>query len=176
MKYNKLKIEECAAWVEIHGLMDYGGAMLKDFCREMDITQETYFQWMKQTEFSEAIRKAKETFRGTLEKRVVDSLANSALGYDVEETRVEYKQGKDGKPIPVKRVQTKKHIAANTGAGIFLLTNIAPERWKNKLNTEHSGDVDTRVHFTVESEEDKELINRIRTKPKSEAQDEGISG
>lgn len=177
MKYNEAKIKECADWVEIHGLMDYGGAMLKDFCEAMDISQELYYQWMEKIEFLEAIRKAKQTFKDSLEKRIVDSLANSALGYEAEEVRSEYSSDLiTGKPKLKKQTRTKKHIQPNTGAAIFLLTNITPERWKNKLNTEHSGDVDTRVHFTVESEEDKELINRIRTKPKSEAQDEGISG
>ena len=35
--------------------MEHGGAMLKDFCEAMDIEQETYYQWMKKTEFSNLI-------------------------------------------------------------------------------------------------------------------------
>lgn len=177
MKYNEAKIKECADWVEQYGLQEHGGATLKEFCQAMGFHHDTYFEWMNKAEFSEAIRKAKQKFKDSLEKRIVDSLANSALGYEAEEVRSEYSSDLiTGKPKLKKQTRTKKHIQPNTGAAIFLLTNIAPERWKNKLNTEHSGDVDTRVHFTVESEEDKELINRIRTKPKSEAQDEGISG
>lgn len=30
-KYNAAKIEECEAWVAAHGLIDYGGAKLKEF-------------------------------------------------------------------------------------------------------------------------------------------------
>lgn len=161
-KYNSVKIEECAAWVRIHGLQEHGGALVKDFCREMSISQETYCQWMKQAEFSEAIKKAKEVFKNSLEKRLVESLANSAMGYEVEETKSEYATGKDGKPVIKKQIRITKHIQPNTGAAIFLLTNIAPEKWKNKLNTEHSGEVGIPLQINVKDQEEKELIERAR--------------
>ena len=40
-KYNAAKIEECEAWVAAHGLIDYGGAKLKEFVREMGIDEKT---------------------------------------------------------------------------------------------------------------------------------------
>ena len=46
-KYNAAKIEECEAWVAAHGLIDYGGAKLKEFVREMGIDEKTYRLWMK---------------------------------------------------------------------------------------------------------------------------------
>ena len=45
-KYNAAKIEECEAWVAAHGLIDYGGAKLKEFVREMGIDEKTYRLWM----------------------------------------------------------------------------------------------------------------------------------
>ena len=45
-KYNAVKIEECEAWVAAHGLIDYGGAKLKEFVREMGIDEKTYRLWM----------------------------------------------------------------------------------------------------------------------------------
>lgn len=161
-KYNSVKIEECAAWVRIHGLQDNGGATVKDFCRDMGISKETFYKWMNESDFSDAIKKAKETFKDSLEKRLVDSLLNSAIGYEVEETKSEYITGKDGNPVIKKQTRTSKHIQPNTGAAIFLLTNIAPDKWKNKLNTEHSGAVDTGMTFIVENEEQKELIKQIK--------------
>ena len=164
MKYSKAKIEECASWVRIHGLMDYGGATLKEFCKAMDITAETYFQWMKNSEFSESIQKAKEDFKATQEERLVESLMNSAVGYEATETRIEYGSDSEGNPRPKKRITTKKHIQPNTGAAIFLLTNIAPEKWKNKMNTEHSGTIGSGLSLIVESEEDKELVKQALKK------------
>lgn len=50
----------------------------------------------------------------------------------------------DGKKKKLKK-EVKKNIRVepNVGAGIFLLTNLAPDRWKNKQNTEHSGEIST---------------------------------
>lgn len=60
-KYNAAKIEECEAWVAAHGLIDYGGAKLKEFVREMGIDEKTYRLWMKgKPQFKEAIERAKE--------------------------------------------------------------------------------------------------------------------
>lgn len=161
MKYNKVKIQECAAWVRIHGLMEHGGATLKDFCKAMDISQELYYQWMEKVEFLEAIQKAKEDFKATQEERLVESLMNSALGYEAEEKKTEYVSDENGNRRPKKQTVTKKHVQPNTGAAIFLLTNIAPERWKNKLNTEHSGEVQQGLNIIVQNERQKELINRV---------------
>lgn len=164
MKYNKAKIEECAEWVRIHGLMDYGGATLKGFCKAMDISQELYYQWMEKVEFFEAIKNAKADFKASQEERLVESLMNSALGYEASETKTEYTSDEHGNRRPKKQTVTKKHIQPNTGAAIFLLTNIAPDKWKNKLNTEHSGEVGSGLKIIVDSEEDKELIKEALNK------------
>ena len=160
MKYSKAKIEECANWVRIHGLMDYGGALLKDFCNAMDISQELYYQWMEKVEFLEAVQKATEDFKATQEERLVESLMQSALGYEASETKTEYISDENGNRRPKKQTVTKKNVAPNTGAAIFLLTNIAPDKWKNKMNTEHSGEVFTHQK-PLTKEELKELHNRL---------------
>ena len=165
MKYSNEKIQECAEWVRIHGLMDYGGATLKGFCKAMDISQEIYYQWMDKVEFFEAIKNAKADFKASQEERLVESLMNSALGYEAEEVKSEYSNDLlTGKPKLKKQTRTKKHIQPNTGAAIFLLTNIAPDKWKNKLNTEHSGEVGSGLKIIVDSEEDKELIKEALNK------------
>lgn len=167
MKYNKDKIEECAEWVRINGLMDYGGATIMDFCKAMDIDKKTYYNWMEESTFSTAIKDAKDDFKASQEERLVESLMNSALGYEAEEVKSEYSNDLlTGKPKIKKQTRTKKHILPNTGAAIFLLTNIAPDKWKNKLNTEHSGEVGSGLKIIVDSEEDKELINEALNKNK----------
>lgn len=163
MKYSKEKIQECADWVRLNGLMEHGGATMIDFCKVMDIDSETYRRWMEKAEFAEAIKNAKADFKASQEERLVESLMNSALGYEAEEVKSEYSNDLlTGKPKLKKQTRTKKHIQPNTGAAIFLLTNIAPEKWKNKLNTEHSGAVDTGMTFIVENEEQMELIKQMK--------------
>lgn len=171
MKYNEEKIQECAEWVRLHGLMEHGGATLQEFCRDMDLAQETYYQWMAKSEFSEAIKKAKQAFRETLEKNIVTSMAQAATGYEYEETSTEYGNA-EGKPYIKKKTVTKKRMQANVAAGIFLLTNLAPERWKNKQNTEHTGQIDTGITFVVENEEQVDKLKRLaERKPRNESND-----
>lgn len=155
-KYCAEKIQECAKWVEENGLMEYGGAMLKDFAEAMGITQETYFQWMKQSEFSEAIKNAKAKFKDGLERKLVVSLAKAATGYEYEEVQ------REGTADNLKKIRkTKKHVQPNIGAGIFLLTNLAPERWKNKISNDIRGEVKTGLTFNVKNEEEKEEIKEL---------------
>lgn len=133
-KYNKDMVQACADWVRENGLMDYGGATLTDFCNAMSIDDQTYYRWLCKVEFAEAIKKAKEAFRSNLEKDIVKSLANSAKGYEYEQYTTEYTDV-NGKPKIKKQVKKNIRVEPNVGAAIFLLTNIAPDRWKNKQDS-----------------------------------------
>ena len=130
-KYNKDMVQACADWVRKNGLIDFGGATLTDFCKAMGIDNQTYYRWLCKAEFAEAIKKAKESFRSTLENDIVKSLANAAKGYEYTQTQTEYKD-MNGLPKIVKQTKKNIRVEPNVGAAIFLLTNIAPERWKNK--------------------------------------------
>lgn len=155
-KYNKYMVQACADWVRENGLIDYGGATLRDFCRAMGIDDMSYYNWMKRSEFSEAIKKAKEAFRESLEKDIVQSLANAAKGYEYTQTTTEYTDV-NGKPRVKKQVKKNIRVEPNVGAAIFLLTNIAPERWKNRQNQEVN--ISNEKPITVE--EAKKIINEL---------------
>lgn len=133
-KYNKDMVQACADWVRKNGLIDFGGATLTAFCKAMGIEDQTYYRWLDKVEFVEAIKKAKEAFRSTLENDIVKSLANSAKGYEYEQYTTEYTDV-NGKPKIKKQVKKNIWVEPNVGAAIFLLTNIAPDRWKNKQDS-----------------------------------------
>ena len=133
-KYSKDMVQACADWVRRNGLIDFGGATLTDFCKAMGIEDQTYYRWLDKVEFVEAIKKAKEAFRSTLENDIVKSLANSAKGYEYEQYTTEYTDV-NGKPKIKKQVKKNIRVEPNVGAAIFLLTNIAPDRWKNKQDS-----------------------------------------
>lgn len=133
-KYSKDMLQACADWVRKNGLIDFGGATLTDFCKAMGIEDQTYYRWLDKVEFVEAIKKAKEAFRSTLENDIVKSLANSAKGYEYEQYTTEYTDV-NGKPKIKKQVKKNIRVEPNVGAAIFLLTNIAPDRWKNKQDS-----------------------------------------
>lgn len=152
-KFSDEMVQQCSDWVRENGLMEYGGAKLKDFCKHFGISDETYYNWMDNLDFLDAIKKAKDDFKNGLERRIVSSMANAAIGYEYEQTSTEYYV--EGKKKKIKK-EVKKNIRVepNIGAGIFLLTNLAPDRWKNKQNTEHSGDIscsgdETKYDITV---------------------------
>lgn len=127
-------LQACADWVRKNGLIDFGGATLTAFCKAMGIEDQTYYRWLDKVEFVEAIKKAKEAFRSTLENDIVKSLANSAKGYEYEQYTTEYTDV-NGKPKIKKQVKKNIRVEPNVGAAIFLLTNIAPDRWKNKQDS-----------------------------------------
>lgn len=127
-------VQACADWVRKNGLIDFGGATLTDFCKAMGIEDQTYYRWLDKVEFVEAIKKAKILFRDSLEKDIVKSLANAAKGYEYEQYTTEYTDV-NGKPKIKKQVKKNIRVEPNVGAAIFLLTNIAPDRWKNKQDS-----------------------------------------
>lgn len=130
MAYNiKEMAKACSDWVAENGLIEHGGARLKDFCAHFGIDSQTYYRWLDKAEFADSIKKAKESFKDNLEQKLVASLSKAACGYEFTETKTEY----DGKVIKKKTV-TIKNVECNVGAAIFLLTNISPDRWRNKQN------------------------------------------
>ena len=160
MKYSPNKIRECAEWVRQNGLMEYGGATVKDYCDAMGIHPDTHYEWLQKTDYSDAIKRAQADYRDTLEVSLVDSLVRKARGYDMEEKKTEY-VNVDGQKRIKRQTTTTKHFQPDTGAAIFLLTNVAPDRWKNKINQEHSGEVASGLTIIVKDEEEKELIKSI---------------
>ena len=180
-KYTKEMISACSDWVRENGLMDYGGATLTDFCKAMRIDNKTYYAWMEKTEFSESIKKAKEQFRDSLEKDIVKSLANAAKGYEYNQTTTEYTDV-NGKPRIKKQVKKNIRVDPNVGAAIFLLTNIAPERWKNRQDTKtdlttNGKDIGQQIIFspTPLTEQDIQEIKEIQNGSQESSGDTGIS-
>mgnify|MGYP005949858037 CR=1 FL=1 len=56
-KFNEQIIKECKLWVSENGLMEYGGAKLKDFCSHFNIDSQTYYRWLENADFADAIKK-----------------------------------------------------------------------------------------------------------------------
>lgn len=150
-KYNKDMIQACADWVRENGLIDYGGATLTDFCKAMSIDNMSYYRWLSKSEFSEAIKEAKEQFRDRLEKEIVKSLANAAKGYDYDQITTEYTDV-NGKPKIKKQVKKTVHIEPNVAASIFLLTNLAPGQWKNRQENKTDLKADGTLGMTINHE------------------------
>ena len=150
-KYNAAKVVQCEAWISEHGLMEYGGAMLKEFCKEMDIDDKTYYKWMQvKDDFREAVNRAKEAFKSRLTHELAISLSEAAKGYEKEQTETLYTPAADGTPQVHQMRKVKRHYPPNVGAAIFLLTNLAPEYYQNRQRSDMVIKKDNEKEMTID--------------------------
>lgn len=132
-KFTSELLAEITKWVRENGLIEYGGATLISLCRHFGISDRTFQRWIKRKDFADAINSAKQHFADNLERDLVASLAKSAKGYSYVKRKTEYTSDKNGNPVIKKQTTEDVDVQPNVGAAIFLLTNIAPERWQNKI-------------------------------------------
>lgn len=132
IKLNDDLINDIMRWVCENGLKVNGGATIASLCRHFGISEMTFGRWMQKKAFADAINSARQYFADNLEHELVASLAKSAKGYAYVKRKTEYISDKNGNPAIKKQTTEDIDVPPNIGAAIFLLTNVAPERWQNK--------------------------------------------
>lgn len=165
MKKSKELWARMGAWVEEYGLIEDGGAKLKEFCAFFSINRDTYNEWMKYSDFSDIITLARETFRQNLEIEIVQSLARAAKGYSYGEKHSKTIYEDNGKGQPTIRSQQKWekeiHVAPNVQAATFLLSNLNAEKWRRTDRHEVNVSADKGFTIVVNNEEDAEILQQI---------------
>nr|DAK80681.1 MAG TPA: terminase small subunit [Caudoviricetes sp.] len=117
-----LKLE---AWAR-DGLID------EQIAENAGITPSTLYEWKKKyPDISEALKKGKEV----VDIQVENALLKRALGYSYKEVKTE--ETADGDKVTV----TVKEVVPDTTAQIFWLKNRRPDRWRDKQDIEHSGQI-----------------------------------
>lgn len=117
-----LKLE---AWAR-DGLID------EQIAKNIGINPATLYDWKKKyPEISEALKKGKEV----VDIQVENALLKRALGYSYEEKKVEVSE--EGTKV----TKTIKEVIPDTTAQIFWLKNRRPDRWRDKQDIEHSGQI-----------------------------------
>lgn len=174
-KYSIALAKECAEWVMENGLREYGGASVKEFCARFGISDHTYENWMNQRpEFAEMIAAAKAVYKAGLERRIVRSLGRVAVGFDWKQTSTEKTVDTDGKEHVRKVTEKNMKELPNVGAAVFLLTNLAPERWKNRQVQDVKSDVTVKgLQVNVSSPDVKAVLERIAGGPE-DGDDKGL--
>lgn len=110
-------------------------------CKKVGISKETFYTWINdKPDFSDSLKKARKEFRETIVQTLEQSLWKRAAGYEIEESKNEYRTLKDGSKVLVKSSKITKHFTPDTGALIFALTNLDPENWKNRQDNRLSVD------------------------------------
>lgn len=110
-------------------------------CKKVGISKETFYTWINdKPDFSDSLKKARKEFRETIVQTLEQSLWKRAAGYEIEESKNEYRTLKDGSKVLVKSSKITKHFPPDAGALIFALTNLDPENWKNRQDNRLSVD------------------------------------
>lgn len=131
------------------------GMTEKQIAKRLGIAYSTLNLYkVEHLELSEALKKGREELIEELET----SLYRKAMGFQYEETE-EYIEQK-GDKISLKRKKVlKKNALPDTGALAFALKNLDPDRWRDKRETEISGEIKTNAFDQLTAEELRKLIN-----------------
>ena len=126
--------------------------------KALGIHRATFYEYLKTyPDFSDAIKRGK----GPVDVEVENALLKRALGYEYEESMVEYKPGKeskkgkkgkekvDDKAKPTLIRKTQKQVIPDVTAQIVWLTNRRPALWKHRKDVTLSGHMNIKVITAV---------------------------
>jgi DNA-binding XRE family transcriptional regulator len=139
-KYEKWITEEGLVLLEgwaRDGLTD------EQIAHNVGVSRSTLNDWKKKyPDISDALKKGKEV----VDLQVENALLKRALGYEYEQPTEENQWNEKAKRyelVVTKRV--KKRQAPDTTAQIFWLKNRRPDKWRDKQDVEHTGDMDLNI-------------------------------
>jgi hypothetical protein len=134
-KYHKWLTKEGLTLIE-----GWAKAGLSDeqIAKNIGVTTTTFYEWKKKyADFTEALKKGKEVS----DFEVENALFKSATGYEYEE-RKEVQEVVDG--VMRKKMEiTRKHVPPNATSAIFWLKNRKPVEWRDRKETNISGELTT---------------------------------
>ena len=112
----------------------------EQIAHNIGIVSSTLYEWKKKyLEISESLKRGKEV----IDRQVENALLKKALGYEYEEVKQIIEKDEKGKDR--KRVEkTVRQVIPDTTAQIFWLKNRKPGEWRDKRETQLSGEVKTK--------------------------------
>lgn len=115
----------------------------------MGITVRTLYKWQKKNvQFKQALKVGKDT----ADRQVENALFKSALGYEYKEEVVT----NDGRVVTV-----TKHKPANTTSQIFWLKNRKPEKWRDKRELSHDGEINNQINLQNMTDDDLKALAKM---------------
>jgi len=128
-------------WLTAEGLIKIegwarDGLTDEQIAHNIGINRDTLYTWKKKyNDFSDALKRGKEV----VDLQVENAMLKKALGYSYDE--ITYEFGEETKRVT-------KEVQPDTTAQIFWLKNRRPDKWKDKQDIEHSGDVNNQVDLS----------------------------
>ncbi len=134
-KYCKLATRSC-----------FLGSTDEELAKLFEISVATLNTWKKKhPQFLASIKKGKEE----ADENVARSLYDRAMGYSHKEDKI---FNNNGKALVVK---TTKHYPPEVAAAIFWLKNRQRNKWRDKQEFEHSGEVGISFNMNFKGDDDK---------------------
>lgn len=138
--WDRLNMSDRLAWVES---LARDGLTNQEIAKRIGVSRQTMHKWQQEhPEFAEAMARGKEVPDSLVEK----ALFQAATGFEYTEEHVT----PTGKVVKVQRYQPP-----NPTSMIYWLKNRRPDKWRDKQEVEHSGNVG------VELDAKDALIRRI---------------
>ena len=138
-------------WITEEGLLKIegwarDGLTDKQIAENMGVAERTFTDWKKKfSAISAVLKKGKEV----IDRRVENALLKRALGFEYVETTKELTD----LGLTVTK-QVTKQVAPDTTAQIFWLKNRKPQEWRDKKETEVTGNLSVNNPFSDLSVED----------------------
>lgn len=116
-------------------LLGYTDKELADF---FGVAESTINKWKKDHKvFSESLRAGK----AVADAEVVDSFYNRAKGYTIKIDKPVTVSDGQGAGSHVEQHPIEQHVPGDPGAALSWLKNRQPDKWRDKQEIEHSGDL-----------------------------------
>ena len=113
---------------------------IAEICSMVRISERCFYDWQaNNAEFADSIARARHQFDEVIVKEAKNSLRKKVNGYEVDEKKTVYINGKDGKPTIKEQTTIKKHFQPDTEAIKVVLFNKAPDEYKNRQTNELTG-------------------------------------
>ena len=145
-------------WITEEGLLKIegwarDGLTDKQIADNIGIRRPTLYDWKKKySDISDALKRGKEV----IDRQVENALLKRALGYEYVETTKELTD----LGLTVTK-QVTKQVAPDTTAQIFWLKNRKPQEWRDKKETEVTGNLSVNNPFSdLSVEELRKLASR----------------
>lgn len=145
-------------WITEEGLLKIegwarDGLTDKQIADNIGIRRPTLYDWKKKySDISDALKRGKEV----IDRQVENALLKRALGYEYVETTKELTD----LGLTVTK-QVTKQVAPDTTAQIFWLKNRKPQEWRDKKETEVTGNLNVNNPFSdLSVEELRKLASR----------------
>lgn len=147
--YDKNKVGRPTSFKEEYAELAYKycllGATDKDLAQFFEVTETTINNWKNDyPEFFESIKKGKSEadaiIASSLYNRAKGAIINQQQAFKIKTVTYNDK-GQKTEIESIEIVNLQQEQPPDTTASIFWLKNRKPDRWRDKIETQHSGDV-----------------------------------